>query len=699
MPHKLDPLLRPKSVAVVGASVREDSMGWWSLENLERGGFPGAVYPVNPSYGEIQGLRCYRELAELPETPDLAIFAVGDHRIEAAIDAAIAMSVPAAVVMSGLNLDDDSEPRLAARIRAKVREAGMLVCGANGMGFYNFRDHVWGIGFDSSMHPDHGNVTLISHSGSGMSGIVDCEERLRFNLAVSAGNELSVTMDQYIDFALDLPETRVVGLFIETARNPRAFRAALEKARQKRIPVVAIKVGRTEKSARLAISHSGAMSGEDSTYEALFDCYGVHRVRDMDELATALILFAELNPIGEGGLVTLHDSGGERQLIVDLADEAGVPLTELAPGTIEALEKVLDPELPAVNPLDAWSRGGDTSARQMTDCISILMRDPGTAIGGLVLDRAPDGLVYASYIRYMKCAREAAGKPVALVASRQGTGCDRQVVEATHGGLPVVDGVVPFLRSVRGLMNYRDFLERRPVEPAGIADSVLRKWARRLAETPQLDEADSLALLGEFGIPANRSLVAESEDGLVRAADDIGFPLALKTAMPGLLHKSEHRGVCLDIRDRAQLTGAYRDLTKRLGPRVVAAPMVYGIAEMILGARRDPQFGPVVLFGFGGTMAEILSDVVFALPPFTARYARDRLDRLKLTPLLKGFRGAPAADIGAFCDMAARFSVMVDALRNELEELDVNPVIVGTDKSIAVEALAIGRTSMEDEAS
>ena len=693
MKHKLDPLLRPKSVAVVGASARDDSMGWWALENLERGGFAGEIYPVNPGYDEIRGLRCYADLADLPATPELAIFAVGDHRIEAVLDAAIARSVPAAVLMSGLNLDDDSEPRLNERVRRKVRESGMLVCGANGMGFYNVTDRVWGIGFDSRMHPQPGNVTFISHSGSGMCGIVDCEERIRFNLAVSTGNEIGVTMDEYLDFALDLPDTKAVGLFIETARNPQGFRAALEKARRKRIPVIALKVGRTETAAALAVSHSGALAGEDSTYQALFDYYGVHRVQDMDELATALILFAELNPIGDGGLVTIHDSGGERQLLVDLADELGVPLTELGAGTVRALEKILDPELPAVNPLDAWSRGGENAAQKMIDCMSVMLDDAGAAIGAYVLDRAPDGLVYPRYRRYMRDAREASGKPVALVASRQGTGNERSVVAWTHEGLPAVDGVIPFLKGVRGLMNYRDFHKRPAVQSADIPDGTIRKWARRLAETPALEEADSLALLRDFGIPANRTEIAESEDELLGAADSIGYPLVLKTAVPGMLHKTEHGGVCLDIGDRKELTAAYGDLKKRLGARVVVAPMAYGVAELILGARRDPQFGPVVLFGFGGTMAEVLGDVVFALPPFTAEYARKRLDELKLTPLLRGFRGAPAADIDAFCEVAARFSVMVDALRDEIEELDVNPVIVGTEQSIAVEALVVGRAA------
>lgn len=666
-------------------------MGQWSLTNLKRGGYKGVIYPLNPGYDEIMGIRCYAKFSELPERPDMAMFAVGDHALEQALDAAIACDIPAAVIMSSLYLDDDAEPILKARVQQKVRESGMLVCGANGMGFYNVRDYVWACGFDSRMHVAPGNISLISHSGSGMSGIIDCEERLRINLAVSAGNELSVAMDEYLDFALDLPETKVVGLFIETARNPVGFRQALEKAVNKKIPVVALKVGRTKKSAELAVSHSGAMAGDDATYEALFDRYGVHRVADMDEFATALILFAELNPLGPGGLVTLHDSGGERQLIVDLADDAGVPLTELEADTTRKLERVLDPELPAINPLDAWSRGGHTAGQQMTECLALMLADEGAAIGAVVHDRAPDGLVYKSYVRYMENAYEASGKPVALVAARQGTGSDPLVVDATHRGHPVLDGVTPFLRGVRGLMNYRDFLATPAMSEPAIPAAAVDKWAARLTRDTALDEAMSLAMLRDFGISASTSGIVESEIELLAARKQFEYPLVLKTAMPDMQHKTEQRGVLLNIADESQLTEAYADLTSRLGPRVLVTTMAPRGIEMIMGARRDPQFGPVIMLGFGGTLTEVIKDVVFALPPFDAVYAQRMLDKLKLRPLLDGVRGAPPVAIEQFCMMAADFSAMAAALADYLQEIDVNPVIVGEDSCIAVDALVVGK--------
>lgn len=692
MKHRLDRLLRPRSVAVVGASARPDSLGEWSLTNLLRGGFAGNIYPVNPRYTELHGLRCYAQLRDLPEVPDLVMFGIADSRIEQALDEAIAIGVPAALLMSPLALENDDPPGLKERIRKKTRDAGTQVCGANGMGFYNVRDGVWACGFDSRRHEPPGNVSLISHSGSGMSGIIDCDERIRVNFAVSTGNEIGVSMDEYVDFVLDLPETRVVGLFVETARNPAGFRAALAKAADKRIPVVALKVGRSARSAQLALSHSGALAGVDATYDALFDRYGVQRVRDMDELATALILFAELHPVGPGGLVTLHDSGGERQLMVDLADQAGVPLTDLGAGTIAALEKVLDPELPAINPLDAWSRGGERAGDIMSDCLSIMMQDPGAAMGAVVHDRAPGGVIYSSYLGYMQRARKASGKPVALVAARQGTGCDAQVVDATHAGFPVLDGISVFLSGVRALFGYRDFLENIiPSEPPATPKGVAAGWRKELAAGAVLDEARSLDLLRDFGIAANTCRVIESESELAALSPVVTFPVVLKTAMPGLMHKTDRQGVFLGLENERHLLSAYRDLAQRLGPRALISPMIARGTEMLLGARRDPQFGPVVLLGFGGVYAEVLEDVVTALPPFDKHDARRRIDTLRMRKLLDGQRGHPPCDVDAFCDLAARFSALVHELRDDFEEIDVNPVIVAADACIAVDALIIGR--------
>jgi acyl-CoA synthetase (NDP forming) len=688
--HRLDPLLRPKSIAVVGASARADSLGEWSLKNVLRGKYSGDVYPINPKYDELQGLRCYPNLNELPQTPDLVIFGVGDTRIEMALDEAIAAGVPAVVIMSTLHIDEDATPNLKDRVQKKLLDADVVACGANGMGFYNIRDHVWATGFDSSHHEAPGNVSLISHSGSGMCSIVDCEERLRFNVAVSTGNELSASMDEYLDFVLDLPETDVVGLFVETARNPEGLRAAFQKAALRNIPIVALKVGRTKEAARLCVSHSGAMAGDEATYDALFDRYGVQRVHSVEELATTLILFSELHPLGEGGLAALHDSGGLRQLLVDLADDIGVPLTRLTTETVKALESIIDPELPAVNPLDAWSRGGANSNDVMTKSLTLMMQDPGTAVGAALLDRAPDGLIYPIYLGRLQRAHADSGKPVALVSSWQGTGSDASVVTSTHAGFPVIDSVPNFLKGIRALFGYRDFLSQDSADLSSLKPDNDVDVAGMLASKAILSEAESLTILGAYGLPVVSYRLVNNEENVLAAATEFGYPVIVKTAMPGAQHKSDAGGVLLNLDDADQLKSAYRDLSARLGPSVLLARMAEPGVEMFLGIKRDPQFGPVIIIGFGGVYAEVVNDVEFALPPFDRAHASRLVDRLLMRELLNGVRGRPPADIETFCEVAARFSVVVDALRDVIVEADINPVIVHEAGCTIVDALIVG---------
>ncbi|MCU0990389.1 MAG: acetate--CoA ligase family protein [Xanthomonadales bacterium] len=691
--HTLAPLLQPASIAVVGASEKEGSVGRRTVENLLRGGYAGRLYAVNPGYGSVRGVPCFPALEALPETVEHVVLTLGDANIEGGLDAAIAHGARAATMMSSLELRDDSEPRLRDRVARKIAESGLIVCGANGMGFYNFADGVWVCGFDTrDNHPRGGNVTLISHSGSGMSGIIDCEERIDFNLAVSTGQELSVTMDQYMDWALDRPETRAIGLFMETARNPQGMIAAFAKASRLGVPVVVLKVGCTELSARLAVSHSGAIAGRDDAYQALFDRHGVQRVRDMDELATTLMVFAQPHPVAAGGLVSIHDSGGERQLLIDLAEDVGVPLAEIEPATVGRLEELLDPGLPAVNPLDAWGAGGPGAGGIVRDSLAALMADPNAALGAVVHDRAPHGALYGEYFDYLRAGHLASGKPAFLVSNRQGSGSDPAAVRITREGFPVIDGLRSFLVGVRCLLDYRDFRARPAAQVAGADPETVAKWRARLAAGESLDEYESGRLLRDFGVPVNPARRVSGPAELREAAAGLGFPLVLKTAVAGILHKTERGGVRLAIENAQQLERAYADLAGRLGPDALVAPMVdsRGV-EMLLGMVRDEQFGPLVTLGFGGVRVEVIRDVACALPPFDRAAARRLLDSLRLRPLLEGVRGGPAADVEAFCIAAERFSVLAHALGDAIDEIDVNPVIVHADGCVAVDGLVVGR--------
>ncbi len=699
MAHRLDPLLCPASIAVVGATQRKEVVGNMVIENLLAGNYEGKLYAINPRYDEVEGVPCFASLSDLPGKVEHVIFAVSDERIEDALKDAIAHGIKAATIYSTLILENDSTPSLQERIRRLAEDAGLLLCGGNGMGFYHFNKGVLACGFDTRRHAALGNVSLISQSGSGMSAIVDVDPRIDFNIAVSTGQELTVGLEDYLDFALEQEETRVVGLFMETSRQPDKLVAAFEKAVRKKIPILVIKVGKTEFSSRLAESHSGALAGVDAVYDALFDRYGVQRVEDLDVLSTSLIMFAQPHDIADGGLVTIHDSGGERQLLVDQAEDYDVALTKLMPATSDELESLLDPGLLPVNPLDAWSVGGPDYHVVMQKCFASLLRDPGAALGAVVHARAPEGRIYNEYIGYLRHGHETSGKPVFLVAARQGIGEDELVLETTREGYPVLDGVAPFLQGARCMMNYRDFLQRPAIKHSPLAETVVKKWQQVFQQKTAINEFEAVSFLAECGIPMAQVRQAENAKELFSAAAQLGYPLVLKTAMPGINHKSDQGGVILGIQDEQQLLSHYDELSCRLGPKVLLASMheEEGI-EMILGIVNDAQFGPVVLMGMGGIHAEVIKDSVALMPPFDAAFAMRALDKLKMRKVLDGTRGRTAVNIQACCEAAALLSSIAVAFSEEIGELDINPLMVGESGCTGLDAMLVLKTASENEA-
>jgi len=689
MAHHLDPLLRPSSIAIVGASDSE-GVGRRILETLLHGQYPGALYAINPKYDDVLGIPCFPDFASLPETVEHAVFAVSDHRLEAIFEEAVKTGVKAMTIMSMLYIENDMQPPLKERIQARVQETGVLVCGANGMGFYNFADRVTVGGFTTRPNHIAGNVALISHSGSGMAGIMDSDERINFNLTVSAGQELSVGMHDYLDFALEMPTTEVVGLFMETVREPDLMIQAFKKATRKQIPIVVIKTGKTKRSAELTVSHSGALAGSDECYNAVFSKFGIQRVNDMNELADTLIMFAQPHSMAEGNLVTIHDSGGERQLILDLAADQEVDFADLNPETILKLEEILDPGLPAVNPLDAWGRGLDDSDQIMADSLTTMLQDPNASMGAVVQDRGALSRIYPEYLEYMKQANDATGKPVFLVSNIQGTSSDNTVMESTARGLPILDGVYSFLAGVRCMHQYRDYLahENDILEP--IATEAITKWQQTIDQGQLIGEHEALEMLSDSGIAANQSYGVDNLDDVIESAKKLGYPVVLKTAVPGISHKSEIHGVHLNLNSDEELRSAYKDLNKRLGPEALLSKMIdeEGV-EMILGMTTDLQFGPMITLGFGGVYAEILKDVVTLMPPFSAETAKQALSELKMQPLLYGFRGSKAVDVESYCKMASKFSLFAVAMRNHICEIDVNPIILGKDICLGLDALVV----------
>jgi acetate---CoA ligase (ADP-forming) len=686
--HRLAKLLAPQSVALVGASPKPETVGNGMLRGLLGGGFKGHVYPVNPNYPDIEGMRCYPSLAALPERVDHVLLGVANARLEDGMREAASAGVSAVTILASGYLETDVVPPLTRRLAQLARGAGMQVCGGNGMGFYNNEAGVRLCGFPPPDWVGSGPIALISHSGSAFSALVHNDRRFGHCLAVSAGQELVTTAADYLDYALHMPRTRVVGLFLETIRDPAGFISGLELACKRDVPVVVLKVGRTAESAALALTHSGALVGDDAVQRALFRRHGVIQVDDLDEFANALLLFSQPRRLAAGGLASIHDSGGERELLVDLAAATKVRFASISDETRNKLAALLDYGLKPTNPLDAWGTGADYE-RIFGACMSALLADPATAIGAFCVETRTGKALHEAYARAMERAHAGSDKPVVFVNNLAALGDDELAVQITRSGIPVLIGLSPALAAIKGAMLRRDFRRRPPSMPPSAPPGLRDRWAARLSLGTVLDEAESLELISDYCLPVIAHRIVEEFGAAATAARELGYPVALKTAAPGIIHKSDKGGVRLGIADGNALRAAYEELANRLGPRMLVAAMAPMGVELSLGAKLDPSFGAAVMIGAGGVLIESLVDRTHALAPFDVTEARELIDLLELRVLLEGNRGYPAADIESLAEVLARFSVMVADLGALVSEIDVNPVLAGPAGPIALDALVI----------
>ncbi len=689
-------MLEARSVAVVGASVKEGSLGRAMVEELRRGGYDGSIYPVNPGYDEVLGFTCYPSLAETPgEGVDLAILGVANQRIEQAARDAVAAGARSLVTFSSLFEEPVSGVApLAERLASVARDAAVPMCGGNGMGFCHETFNLRATGFPTPDHLRRGPVTFISHSGSAFAALAFNDRGIGFNLLVSSGQELCATMDDYMAYALGREETRVLALLLETVRDAAGFRAQLARAHELDVPVIALKVGRTEGSKAMVTAHSGALAGEHGAYEALFDAHGVHEVLTLEEMADAMELFsAPRRVVGIArGIASVHDSGGERAMFVDRAHDLGVPFAAVSSQTVAKIDDTLDPGLEAANPLDAWGTGIDAD-RIFRESFLALHDDEDTAAMAFVVDLTRQGEPYdEGYLQIARDVWNATTKPFCLLSNLASAVAIEEASQLRDHGIPVLEGTSSGLVALRALIAHRDARARAAiVSPVPVPDAVRLRWRERLSEgersaSSKVSRCSTTTAFGSSGRARRRPL-----EEAVAAATEIGFPVVLKTAAPGVQHKSDVGGVKLGLADADALRDAYADVAGRLGPQVVVAQMAPGGVEVALGLVFDPTFGPLVLAAAGGVLVELLHDRALAFPPLDEAGGRRLIDRLAMRPLLDGVRGAPAGDVDALASAVSRLSLLAEDLGDVIAALDVNPVIVSPDGCVAVDALVIAR--------
>lgn len=690
----LKPLLHARSVAIVGIS-QPGRFGGLLYENLDRFGYPGAIYAVNPRYESIFDRPCYPSLRDLPARPDLALLAVPNQRLVEALEEVAKCRIPAAVLFaSAYSEPAEGEPSLQIQLTEVARAHDLVICGPNGMGFVAPGQRLAVSGYETNPQTPVGGVCLITHSGSVWEAFLQNQRGVAFNYIVSSGNEIVTSIADYMQFALADETTRVIGLFLETVRDPQTFTAALAEAAERDIPVIALKTGRSERGAQLAQAHSGALAGEDGAYDALFRHYGVRRVRSLDEMMDTLELFAAGMRTRTSYVSALLDSGGQRALLVDLAEAEQVEFTPISEQTQARLGDVLEPGLEPVNPLDAWGTGNGADDIYLESLLA-LDADPSTGLTLFAVDLPPMDDRASWYPTVVAPVKDALQNPLAFLGHLGAAASASQMAQLREMGIPVLMGTETGLRAARHLLEYSAY-QRQRARAGASAEQVdgarspgnlqtLRQELRGSAGS--LDEHDSKQLLRAYGLLVTRELRAAGEAEVLGAAQEIGYPIALKTCADQ--HKTERGGVRLGLANPAELAAAYADFAARLGPQVLVQEMIPAGTELILGAVNDPQFGPMLTLGTGGIFVEVIDDVSMLMLPTNPAAVRAALARLRGAALLEGARGRPPADHDAVVDAAMGLAALATDFADRIAEIDVNPLVALPDRAVVVDALIV----------
>jgi acyl-CoA synthetase (NDP forming) len=673
-------MLLARSVAVVGASERRGSVGDQVVRQLISGGFEGPVYPVNPRYEELHGLPCAPDLESLGRPVDHVVLAVANANLEAGMVEAAKIGAGSVTIFASCHGETSDGRPLRARLQEIASDAGIPICGGNGMGFLNVEAGIRVCGFYQPADLEPGGVSFLSHSGSLFSALLHNRRGIRFNLVVSTGIEINTTMDRYLLWALNRESTRVVALFLETIRDPVGFRSALAAAEARDIPVVALKVGTSPRGQAAVATHSEGLAGEDAVYEALFEAHGVHRVQTMDEMADTLELFGAGRRAPAPGLGAVHDSGGERAMLIDTAHRVGVGLPELEETTSRRVAEVLDPGLEPSNPIDAWGTGRDAE-EVFVECLSALADDPAIGTVAFCVDLTTEEDPDTAYVNAPVSVAAKTTKPLVVLGNVSTTVDPDQARAIRAAGVPVLEGTETGLRAIGHLLDHH----RR----GGMPPQAQRITGPGDPGPGVHGEAAALQVLASYGIAVPAVVEVTSLEGALAAGSRLSYPVVLKSTQAGD-HKSDVGGVLTGIDSHSAMESAYRELADRLGAGALVAEMVEPGVEVGLGMVTDPQFGPVVILAAGGTLIEVLRDRVALMPPVDRSRARIALERLSLWPMLRGARGGMEVDLESLCDVVARFSeVAIDSV-GRVSTIDVNPVIAGPERSVAVDALMKG---------
>lgn len=687
-PHPLSSLFAPSSIAILGASERPGRPGFQVVETLRRVDPDRNIFPITPRYEEISGIPCFPTIDAAPAV-DLVVIASGTQRIESEIEVAVEHGAGGIVVFGAPKAGPERDMWMD-RIRDQTREAGVPLLGPDSLGFIDYVNRC-GATWAFPDQLEAGGIAILSQSGTVYWEAITNDPRLRFSFSAHSGLESTLTIADLMGYSLSLGPTRVIGLYIETIRDPEGFAQVLAAAAERDVAVVAMYAGRSERSRAQMMTHAGRLSGDRAALEGIFRHYGVARVESSDEWWTTLALLGSDRRLGPGGLAAVMDSGGGLAMFHDFAEDLKIPLAQLHPETKRKIADMLGFEGEIGPGIDFWIGDRDRHA-QTEELIGILAADDATA-------------AVLSFTTYAECPGAGFADNVGEASLRAAAVTDKPVLAATYtsrqlhtdlmlrlarSGLPILDGMWPAMLAIRHAFDHRAFrslLSDRSdalTAETDLEEATISSWKDRLAGRSRLWEADALAFLSDMGVPCVQTLQADTEDEAAAAAARLGFPAVLKTDEE-VAHKAARDGVHLSLRDEGAVRSAYRRLVEDIGPRVLVAPMIGGI-EVAIGVVAG-QFGPTVMVGGGGTLIEILSDHCYLLAPAAPEEVKLAMDDLLVTRIIRATFGKGSSAERQLHELASRVSVLASVFAGTVSELDINPVLVSDDGCIAVDAL------------
>ena len=679
----LNKLLKPTSVAVIGASEKEGFGGDVCRNILSYVEDRSHVYFIHPKRDSVFGVPCYKSISDVPENVDLMVICTSQKTVIPLLQEGAKKGVGGAVVFaSGYGEVGTAEGKQnEAELIAAAKELNIAVMGPNCAGFVNYIDNVQAFAFISAKRDRKGSVGVVSQSGQLCLSMMD-DPGMRFSYNISAGNGKIVQMEDYMDFLVDDEDTKVVSIYIEGVKNADKFAAVLKKAAEKRKPVVILKAGRSAKGGAIAASHTGSLSGSDASFDAVLKKFGAIRVDDLEELIAMSLMLSTMKRMPEKAtFASMNLSGGETGICADVGSLNGIEYPDFTEETLKKLKEQLPSYASPNNPLD-MTASLSYDADLYAGALRTVMDDPNIGmvlIGYTLLLEIADPCIHYMYKGIEKVVQEKGGncKPIAMIPFAENTRNPEYQEKLFQIGVPVLPPPVYAFKLLRHLA---DFIAYEPETKT----LELAVGHPKSEETQALSEHESKQELKVYGVLVPDEVIVTSKEEAAQFTKNHPDPLVMKVESADILHKSDVGGVKLNVCGPEAAEKAYEEIMGSVTAKrpdahingILTVPMLDAGVEIIIGVNNDPQFGPMIMVGMGGVFVEVFKDVALYPAPLKEEEALEMLKSLKSFKLLNGYRGTEKCDIKALCQTIVAISNYAQANKDVLKELDINPLFV-----------------------